>query len=191
MVWSRGRQRLFDKEFKDTQSEWLQPKNDGASSRKRKAKGCKNPTVKAHRNTGRQVTRKCQASAPRIAINGLRGRRSIRLYLRPGLGPDFLLRRRLTIFKHWRWSRMGEDKSKLPKIHTVAYGADAAGAAFLQALAREFPGRYKKINGLAPPVIFKVDEARRTVCCRKSPARFVRSFHQPICSRIPLPSDAD
>jgi hypothetical protein len=49
----------------------------------------------------------------------------------------------------------GDDKKKLPKIYTVAYGSDAGGEAFLQALAREFHGRYKKIRGLAPPVKFK------------------------------------
>ena len=40
----------------------------------------------------------------------------------------------------------------MPKIYTVAYGAQAEGEAFLQALAREFHGRYRKIRGLAPPV---------------------------------------
>ena len=44
------------------------------------------------------------------------------------------------------------DPKKMPKIYTVAYGADAGGDAFLQALAREFHGRYRKIRGLAPPV---------------------------------------
>jgi hypothetical protein len=49
----------------------------------------------------------------------------------------------------------GDDKKKFPKIYTVAYGANAGGEAFLQALAREFHGRFKKIRGLAPPVKFK------------------------------------
>jgi von Willebrand factor type A domain len=70
---------------------------------------------------------------------------------RPRLSPsetiDYI--RALAMESYW------DDKSKLPKIYTVAYGADAAGSAFLQALAREFHGRYKKINGLAPPVKFK------------------------------------
>jgi hypothetical protein len=44
------------------------------------------------------------------------------------------------------------DKKKMPKIYTVAYGAGAGGEAFLQALAREFHGRFKKLRGLAPPV---------------------------------------
>jgi von Willebrand factor type A domain len=44
------------------------------------------------------------------------------------------------------------DPKKMPKIYTVAYGADAGGDAFLQSLAREFHGRYRKIRGLAPPV---------------------------------------
>ena len=44
------------------------------------------------------------------------------------------------------------DQKKLPKIYTVAYGAQAGGEGFLQALAREFHGRYRKIRGLAPPV---------------------------------------
>jgi hypothetical protein len=44
------------------------------------------------------------------------------------------------------------DKKKMPKIYTVAYGAHAGGEEFLQALAREFHGRFKKIRGLAPPV---------------------------------------
>ena len=34
------------------------------------------------------------------------------------------------------------DRKKMPKIYTVAYGADAGGEAFLQALAREFHGRF-------------------------------------------------
>ena len=38
----------------------------------------------------------------------------------------------------------------MPKIYTVAYGAQAGGEGFLQALAREFHGRYRKIRGLAP-----------------------------------------
>ncbi len=49
----------------------------------------------------------------------------------------------------------GEAQKKLPKIYTVAYGADAGGEEFLQALAREFHGRNKKIRGLAPPVKIK------------------------------------
>ncbi len=49
----------------------------------------------------------------------------------------------------------GDDKRKLPKIYTVAYGADAGGEAFLQSLAREFKGRFKRIRGLADPVKFK------------------------------------
>ena len=49
----------------------------------------------------------------------------------------------------------GEDEKKLPKIYTVCYGSQAAGEAFLQALAREFHGRFKKIRGLAPPVKIK------------------------------------
>jgi hypothetical protein len=49
----------------------------------------------------------------------------------------------------------GDDKKKFPKIYTVAYGADAGGEGFLDALAREFHGRFKKIRGLAPPVRFK------------------------------------
>lgn len=49
----------------------------------------------------------------------------------------------------------GDDK-KLPKIYSVGYGVDAGGEAFLQALAREFHGRYRKIRGLAPPVKTKV-----------------------------------
>ncbi len=48
----------------------------------------------------------------------------------------------------------GEDK-KFPKIYTVAYGADAGGEAFLDALAREFRGRFKRIRGLAPAVKYK------------------------------------
>ncbi|HEY5813843.1 MAG TPA: hypothetical protein VIT23_14460 [Terrimicrobiaceae bacterium] len=48
------------------------------------------------------------------------------------------------------------DAKKLPKIYSVGYGADAAGETFLQALAREFHGRYRKIRGLAPPVKLKV-----------------------------------
>jgi hypothetical protein len=44
------------------------------------------------------------------------------------------------------------DQKKMPKIYTVAYGAQAGGEAFLQALAREFHGRHRKIRGLAPPV---------------------------------------
>jgi hypothetical protein len=44
------------------------------------------------------------------------------------------------------------DKKKMPKIYTVSYGAQAGGEAFLQALAREFHGRHKKVRGLAPPV---------------------------------------
>lgn len=44
------------------------------------------------------------------------------------------------------------DQKKMPKIYTVAYGAQAGGEAFLQALSREFHGRYRKIRGLAPPV---------------------------------------
>ncbi|HEY5741815.1 MAG TPA: hypothetical protein VIS99_04680, partial [Terrimicrobiaceae bacterium] len=44
------------------------------------------------------------------------------------------------------------DVKKFPKIYSVGYGADARGEAFLQALAREFHGRYRKIRGLAPPV---------------------------------------
>jgi len=47
------------------------------------------------------------------------------------------------------------DPKKMPKIYTVAYGAEAGGEAFLQALAREFHGRYRKIRGLAPPVKVK------------------------------------
>lgn len=49
----------------------------------------------------------------------------------------------------------GDDKKKFPKIYTVAYGASTGGEAFLQALAREFHGRFKKIRGLAPPVKIK------------------------------------
>jgi hypothetical protein len=49
----------------------------------------------------------------------------------------------------------GDDKKKFPKIYTVAYGANAGGEGFLQALAREFHGRFKKIRGLAPPVKIK------------------------------------
>ena len=48
-----------------------------------------------------------------------------------------------------------EDMKKLPKIYTVCYGTQAGGEAFLQALAREFHGRFKKIRGLAPPVKIK------------------------------------
>jgi hypothetical protein len=44
------------------------------------------------------------------------------------------------------------DKKKMPKIYTVAYGAQAGGEEFLQSLSREFHGRYRKIRGLAPPV---------------------------------------
>jgi hypothetical protein len=44
------------------------------------------------------------------------------------------------------------NQKKLPKIYTVGYGADLGGEAFLQALARDFHGRYRKIRGLAPPV---------------------------------------
>ena len=44
------------------------------------------------------------------------------------------------------------DKKKMPKIYTVAYGAQAGGEAFLQMLSKEFRGRHKKIRGLAPPV---------------------------------------
>jgi hypothetical protein len=44
------------------------------------------------------------------------------------------------------------DKKKIAKIHTVAYGAQAGGEAFLQMLSKEFRGRHKKIRGLAPPV---------------------------------------
>jgi len=49
----------------------------------------------------------------------------------------------------------GGAEKKLPKIYTVAYGADAKGEAFLQSLAREFHGRCRKIRGLAPPVKIK------------------------------------
>jgi hypothetical protein len=48
-----------------------------------------------------------------------------------------------------------QDEKKLPKIYAVSYGSQAGGEAFLQALAREFHGRYKKIRGLAPPVKIK------------------------------------
>ena len=48
-----------------------------------------------------------------------------------------------------------EDQKKLPKIYTVSYGAQAGGEQFLQDLAREFHGRYRKIRGLAPPVKIK------------------------------------
>ena len=48
----------------------------------------------------------------------------------------------------------GEVK-KFPKIYSVGYGADASGEAFLQALSREFHGRYRRIRGLAPPVKLK------------------------------------
>jgi hypothetical protein len=44
------------------------------------------------------------------------------------------------------------DKKKMPKIYTVAYGAQAGGEEFLQSLSREFHGRYRKSRGLAPPV---------------------------------------
>jgi hypothetical protein len=44
------------------------------------------------------------------------------------------------------------NKKKFPKIYSVAYGADREGDAFLQDLAREFHGRYKRIRGLADPV---------------------------------------
>jgi hypothetical protein len=44
------------------------------------------------------------------------------------------------------------DRKKMPKIYTVAYGADVGGETFLQALSREFHGRFRKIRGLAPPV---------------------------------------
>ena len=44
------------------------------------------------------------------------------------------------------------DKKKMPKIYTVAYGAQPGGEEFLQSLSREFHGRYRKIRGLAPPV---------------------------------------
>ncbi len=47
------------------------------------------------------------------------------------------------------------DQKKLPKIYTVLYGADPAGEAFLQALARDFHGRSRKIRGLASPVKMK------------------------------------
>ena len=43
------------------------------------------------------------------------------------------------------------DKKKMPKIYTVAYGAQAGGEVFLQMLSKEFRGRHKKIRGLAPP----------------------------------------
>ena len=45
-----------------------------------------------------------------------------------------------------------ENKKKMPKIYTVAYGAQAGGEAFLQMLSKEFRGRHKRILGLAPPV---------------------------------------
>ena len=49
----------------------------------------------------------------------------------------------------------GDDKRKFPRIYTVSYGADAAGEAFLKALAQEFHGKFKRIRGLADPVKVK------------------------------------
>jgi hypothetical protein len=51
-------------------------------------------------------------------------------------GQDFLLRRRLTMFKHSRWRRQKEAS----KNYTVDY----RGCAFLKALAQEFHGRYRE-----------------------------------------------
>lgn len=46
----------------------------------------------------------------------------------------------------------GDDSKNYPRIYAVAYGSDAGEEAFLRELAKEYRGRFRKINGLAPPI---------------------------------------